>query len=231
MKYYPEMLSHIENRFRKYQPDLLVDSNQLREVLDHIIRPGPETGSILNRGDLVSIPVMEVVDGSKVSMCGLRNQSEIVAREAVETFYREHLGDYATLDTAQSWREYASNLATLVDAKSRWDEAKSGISLVAAPQPPTKIKTEADVAALDSIVEQLELQAEGVSFVVGIHLPCYTIQLIHPVGRDIQGKTQHRWHLRSDGHWNNIRTEQEWSMGRITREYCTERKRLLDIGW
>jgi len=162
------MLSHVAHRFRKYQPDLPVDSDRLREILDYIIRPGPETGLILNRGDLVSIPVMEVVDGSKVSMCGLRNQSEIVAREAVETFYREHLGDYATLDTAQSWHEYALNLATLLDAKSRWDEAKSGISFVAAPQPPPEIKTEADVAALDKVIEQLELQAEGISFVVSI---------------------------------------------------------------
>lgn len=159
------MLSHVEDRFKKYQPDFPIDSE---EVLDHIIRPGPETALYLKHCDLVSIPVQEVVRDAKMSMCGLGDISEIEAREAVETFYREHLNDYVTLDTAQSWQEYGTHLATLLDAKSRWDGAKSGAKFVAAPRPPAEIKTEADLAMMDDIIEHLELQAEGISFVVSV---------------------------------------------------------------
>ena len=57
-----------------------------------------------------------------------------------------------------------------MDAYSRYQQETGGseASFVAAPRPPTEINTEEDLAELDDVIEKLELDAEGVMFVVSV---------------------------------------------------------------
>jgi len=167
-EYDEQLCAHISHRL---DPESGLDAE---EVLEELKGPGPETPSFLRNHGLVSIPVLDLesLKTAKLLWCPLEKESELYARDAVEEFYQKHHKELPNIGdgTAQKWSKYGQNLATLVDAYSRYRQeiGGSGASFVGAPRPPTEINTEEDLKRLDDAIEQLELGAEGVMFVVSV---------------------------------------------------------------
>ena len=167
-EYDEQLCAHISHRL---DPESGLDAE---EVLEELKGPGPETPSFLRNHGLVSIPVLESesLKTAKLLWCPLEKYAELSARDAVEEFYQEHHKELPRIGdgTAQKWSKYGQNLATLVDAYSRYQRETRGseASFIAAPRPPTEINTEDDLKKLDDAIEKLELGAEGVMFVVSV---------------------------------------------------------------
>jgi hypothetical protein len=176
-------LAGIAGKLKRIDPDgktWVEGDGSPEKVLSHLIIPSMDTASFIEHCHLATVPRMNPCDQDPFLLGLLQNESEVAAKDAVETFYQEHRYDtrprynadrpqwrtrYDRLDsdTAEQMSEYGQNLATLADTLSRHRTATTGGEYEKAPQLPT------DPGELKDVIKQLEYQLEGVMFVVSVN--------------------------------------------------------------